>query len=341
MYLLFYQEIKSCKVDDYHRFSIVGKGGVGEVGAGYRDEVASLQKGYGGKSEISLTNSFPLMAYISTSNSLTSTAEEAENDEDGQDGVVTISPSLKLALTTLAEIGRISNLKDVSLEDEWSELMFTVDVETPMMEPSSSVVSSSPEIDFGRHQRGSSFYNLPNDPICISPSASAVSVTRRFWVLLSLFNDDLFFSRLGPSFSSIKNWYSYSYLRLLLSKMNSPLRPSSRICPTPHFHLFRFSLGIRQSPVGIGSLSNFGRTREEDVVDVALGEGDRSSVYWVLKSAWVVSLPERISSSFSPICLNLLYKHIAKPGKAKQTKNKQETLDELFFISHYLPPFLC
>ncbi|KAF9257623.1 hypothetical protein L218DRAFT_949046 [Marasmius fiardii PR-910] len=120
----------SCKVNDYHRFSIVGKGGVGEVGAGYRDEVASLEKGHGGK-------------YISTSNSLTSTAEEAENDEDGQDGVVTILPSLKL-----------SNLKDVSLEDEWSELMFTVDVETPMMEPSSNVVSSSPEIDFGRHQRG-------------------------------------------------------------------------------------------------------------------------------------------------------------------------------------------
>ncbi|KAF9256284.1 hypothetical protein L218DRAFT_1007537 [Marasmius fiardii PR-910] len=35
----------SCKVDNDHHFNVVRKGGVGEVGAGYRD--ASLENGHG------------------------------------------------------------------------------------------------------------------------------------------------------------------------------------------------------------------------------------------------------------------------------------------------------
>ncbi|KAF9260918.1 hypothetical protein L218DRAFT_556263 [Marasmius fiardii PR-910] len=66
----------SCKVDDDDHFNVAGKGGV----ARYRDEVASLEKGHGEE--------------LSTSNSPTSTAEEAENDEH-EDGVVAISPLLE------------------------------------------------------------------------------------------------------------------------------------------------------------------------------------------------------------------------------------------------------
>ncbi|KAL0575724.1 hypothetical protein V5O48_006237 [Marasmius crinis-equi] len=43
---------------------------------------------------------------------------------------------------------------------------------TPAIEPSNSVASSSPEIDFNSHQRASSLYSLPNVPICISPAIS-------------------------------------------------------------------------------------------------------------------------------------------------------------------------
>ncbi|KAL0068178.1 hypothetical protein AAF712_004838 [Marasmius tenuissimus] len=43
---------------------------------------------------------------------------------------------------------------------------------TPIMESSNSTMTSSPDIDFSSHQRASSLYSLPNDPISISPAIS-------------------------------------------------------------------------------------------------------------------------------------------------------------------------
>ncbi|KAK7046122.1 hypothetical protein VNI00_007125 [Paramarasmius palmivorus] len=51
---------------------------------------------------------------------------------------------------------------------------------TPRIEPSNSAISSSPELEsesFCRHQRASSLYTLPNEPICVSQSTVSPSIS--------------------------------------------------------------------------------------------------------------------------------------------------------------------
>uniref|UniRef100_A0A0W0G6G1 Uncharacterized protein n=1 Tax=Moniliophthora roreri TaxID=221103 RepID=A0A0W0G6G1_MONRR len=51
---------------------------------------------------------------------------------------------------------------------------------TPRIEPSNSAMSSSPELEsqsFCRHQRASSLYTLPNEPICVSASTVSPSIS--------------------------------------------------------------------------------------------------------------------------------------------------------------------
>ncbi|KAK1229317.1 hypothetical protein PQX77_007635 [Marasmius sp. AFHP31] len=48
---------------------------------------------------------------------------------------------------------------------------------TPTIESSNSTMTSSPDIDFSSHQRASSLYSLPNDPISISPAISQAQLS--------------------------------------------------------------------------------------------------------------------------------------------------------------------
>ncbi|KAG7098053.1 hypothetical protein E1B28_000027 [Marasmius oreades] len=107
---------------------------------------------------------------ISTLNLSTVSTVSVRNPEDGVNcsQVHDISPTLESVPSPLISSKSFSssNIKDLSIDSDLPS--FT----TPMMEPCCSAISSSPEIDLHRHQRTSSFYNLPNDPICISPSVS-------------------------------------------------------------------------------------------------------------------------------------------------------------------------